>query len=266
MQIGEFIPQRILPDYVRLACEQQGITCTSYSDDWLLYLQKGSKTAWFCGYKTDLNRSAASQIAQDKAATYEVLSVAGLPAVQHVLVRPVQTAPIDEPALVAALPGEVVLKPLQGTSGRGVRRFASVALAVEHMRGSDEPAWAASPYLEVTSETRILVLNQTVLMAYEKQNPQVVHGLAMYNLSHGARAVDIVANELPNELRELALQTCKALDLQLAAVDVVTLQDGSRLVLEVNDGFSMEHYALQGADFAQRAAELYDAVVAAMVA
>lgn len=265
MQTGEYIVNRILPDAVRVACKRHSVTCQSFSEDWILRLSKNGSTQWIFGYKFDINRAAAGQLAQDKVGTYEVLAASKIPAVRHSLVRAVTNQPVDVPKLQMLFPdGDVVIKPLSGTGGRGVQRYADIQQAVEYIRNSSEPAWAVSPYLDIVSETRLIVLDGAVLLAYEKQQPEIINGLKFYNLSRGAKAATI---DQPAEgLEKLAVETCQALGLRLAAVDIVQTARGEHMVLEVNDGFSMEYYVLQSQKNKNRVNALYDAVIAVMFA
>jgi glutathione synthase/RimK-type ligase-like ATP-grasp enzyme len=204
-------------------------------------------------------------LAQDKVATYEVLSAADISAVPHVLARSLPGEPIHKAELKHGLAeGDIVIKPLSGTGGRGVERYAELDAALEFIQTSPEPAWAISPYLEIVSETRFIMFGGKALLAYEKQQPEIKNGLKFYNLSHGAVAVDIPDPEIQASMCGLAERTCRELGLKMAAVDIVSLEDGSQMVLEVNDGFSMEYYARQGAEYKKRAIELYDTIVASM--
>jgi glutathione synthase/RimK-type ligase-like ATP-grasp enzyme len=255
----------MLPGAVREACARQGIAYNTFSDDWVLELSKGKIKKWIFGYKFDINSAAAGQLAQDKVGTYEVLAANKLPVVRHRLVRSVANQALDNASLELLFPGgDVVIKPLSGTGGRGVQRYQTVTEATDYIKNSTEPAWAISPYIDIMSETRLIVLDGVVQLAYEKQQPQVVNGLKFYNLSHGATATTL--NEVPDNLKSIALRTCEALCLRLAAVDIIRTAGGEQLVLEVNDGFSMEYYTLQSFENKNRAVALYDEVVSAMFA
>jgi glutathione synthase/RimK-type ligase-like ATP-grasp enzyme len=265
MQTGEYKKNRLLPEAVRVACEHLGVEFTTYSSDWILKLSKAGKTVWIAGYKSDVNGAAASYLAQDKVGTYEVLRAAGIPAVPHVLVRPVPS----EPTAIAALQHkftdtQVVVKPLNGTGGRGVRRYKHLEDALQFIDTAIEPAWAVCPYLDIRLETRLVVLNGEVVLVYEKHQPHLEHGVKFYNLSHGAHAVTIPNPDVSQELCRLAVTACEQMNLKLAAVDIVTLANGEQLVLEVNDGFSVEYYARQSAEDRERALKLYETIVAGL--
>lgn len=258
---------RILPQAVEAACKAQGIAYAAFSDNWILRLQRGGEQHWVYGYKFDINPIAASLIAQDKVATYLVLQAAGVPALRHVLVRSLLETPIDHAAVLAALPsGAAVLKPLTGTGGRGVVRYDTAEQALVAAEASSEPGLALSPLVQIASETRCLVLDGEVLLAYEKQAVNGAGDFAQHNMSRGAQIREIAPAEVPERLRAMALQTVQALGLRLAAVDIIRLQDGTEMVLEVNDGCSMEHYARLSPQHRDRAYAIYDQVVRALFA
>lgn len=264
-QVGEFIVERKLPDILRSVCLQHGISCRFFSDDWMARLERAGKVAWVCGYKFDINSSAAAMIAQDKVATYCALQYTGIKAVPHVLARTYGTPLLPPHVLTEQLStsGPVVIKPLSGTGARGVELCDSVEEAVEKIEANPELPWTISPYLELVSETRLIVLDDRVLLAYEKHNPVEQNGLKLFNLGRGATAVTVPARE---PLAALARTARAALSLRVAAVDIVTTADGQDLVLEINDGMMMENYTRQSPDNARRAETVYDAVITAMMA
>lgn len=263
MQSGEFIIDRLLPEFVRTACERQGITFQSFSDDWVLRLQRSSQARWVLGYKFDLNSAAASGVAQDKVAAYQVLSANNIPVLPHFLVRSVASQPLPVHELRQVFASRpVVIKPLTGTGGRGVQKCDSVAIALEQIAADPEPAWAISLYVDVAAEYRLIVLDGEVLLAYEKTKPTERDGLKLFNLGTGAVAQDITASDT---IQNIALEATRTLNLRLAAVDIIKT-DQAFEILEVNDGMMMENYARQSTDHRARAARIYDRIVTAMFA
>lgn len=267
MQGGEFVVERLLPQFVRAAAERRGIDYQALSANWVLRLEEAGRKHWVVGYKFDLNSAGASELAQDKVAMHIALKEAGIPSVQHVLVRSRPDEPIDLPRLQAIFGDRpLVLKPLNGTGGRRIIRLPGVQLLPQQLIADPEMAWAASPYLDLQSEYRIIVLQDVALLVYEKTEPVERAGMRFFNLGMGARAVDITVPQTLETLRNVALKVCRESGLQLAAVDIVRTAAGELLVLEVNDGLMMENYARQSGAHRARAADVYDAVVAAMFA
>lgn len=263
MQNGEYIVNRLLPAMVANTCAAQTIAVQKYSDDWVMRLSKDDVTRWVFGYKFDLNNAAAAHIAQDKVATYQTLAAANIPVVPHVLARSVSGN--SDTDLSRTLGSQrVVIKPLIGTGGRGVELYDNVTEALQAIQQTAETAWAFSPYQEIAAEYRIVLLDGQVLVAYEKTHPLLKNGLKYFNLGLGAQAEDIEPDDLDPLLTDLAHKSVSAVCLRLAAVDIVRLADNTFAVIEINDGISMEHYALQSQAHKNSAAQVYDAIVRAM--
>ncbi len=266
MQVGQYIVDRFLPEFVRSASAKRNIQCTGMSDDWVLRLEGAGKVRWVLGYQFDLNGAATSAVTRDKVATYLALRQAGIAAVPHVLVRSLPHESLEPTQLQAMFPGSFVLKPLDGTGGRGVQKVSSAAEAIAIIQASDEAAWAGSPFCDIATEYRLIILDDKVLLAYEKTQPVQLHGLQLFNLGLGAVACDIADANRLERLTGIAQTVCTQLSLRLAAVDIVQTQSGELLVLEANDGIMMENYARQSAVYKNRAAVVYDTIVAAMFA
>jgi glutathione synthase/RimK-type ligase-like ATP-grasp enzyme len=257
MQTGEFITDRLLPRIVRDICVARGIRMTSFSDDWLIELEKDQQTARILGYKFSINDSVSAGIAQDKVATYELLNYHDVPAVEHRLIR---TKVGDTDWRDWSWSDGMVIKPLMGTSGHGVGVVRSTDEATDWMSARGIEAWAVSSLLDIQREIRVIMLDGRVLLAYEKQ-PVVAEGLKMFNLGKGALPKNI---ELSREVESLAKDAIQAIGLRLAAVDIIEVSSGELSVLEINDGFMMEHYARFSQDNRRKTQQLYEAVVAVM--
>lgn len=267
MHIEEYLHERLLPHMIREACQRHDITYESFSDEWILRLSRGNTSRWICGYRFDLNPSAAGAVAQDKVAAYLALSAQNIPAIPHYLVRSMPGEMIDRTRLDSVLQpnAAVVSKPLIGNGGHDVRVQPNAAAAYDYIAAQAEPAWTISPHYEIRVETRYLMLDGDVLLAYEKYDPTVKNGLKLFNLSHGAKARTLTPEQLDGTAVQLAIQSCSTLGLRLAAVDIVTTADNEQYVLEVNDSISFEHYARQSNDHRDNARAVYEAIVTAMV-
>jgi glutathione synthase/RimK-type ligase-like ATP-grasp enzyme len=263
MKTGVYITNRLLPEFVRAAAERYGIRCTSMSDDWVLRLERDLQLGWVLGYQFDLNTAAASGIAQDKVATHLALREAGVPSVEHVLLRSLQGEPFPAEKLAEMFSGPFVIKPLDGTGGRDVMWVKDVSAAEKVIAKSQELTWAASPLLEITAEYRVIMLDGTSIVIYEKTQPVTERGLRYYNLGKGAKPAEVLAQGTKGALETLARRACAVLKLRLASVDIVRV-DGNLLVLEVNDGIMMEYYARHSTQYKKNAALAYEAIVTAM--
>lgn len=256
--MGEFIVDRWLVKIVRDICAERGIEFHDYSEGWLLELRKGGQVRRILGYRFALNDSVAAGIAQDKVATHEVLKLAGLPSVPHTLLR-TKVSPVHREVLTAW--DKVVVKPLSGTSGHGVRLFDNADTAIDWIESTTINAWAASPFVAIEREIRVIMLDQKPLIVYEKL-PVVVHNLPMFNLGQGATPRDMTPDE---ELLQLAARAQETLGLRLSTVDIVETVSGERQVLEINDGVMMENYARFSSENKQRTIQTYGAIIDAMM-
>lgn len=247
---------RLMPVFIRTACKKQGIAVTSFSDDWLFELSKDGRTAHVIGYSFGLNSAVAAKIAQDKVAAYELLKYHNVPAVEHRLIR------TNTDWLHWPWSDGWVMKPLLGSSGNSVGMVHSSEAALNWMSTHGNGAWAASPFLDIVREIRVIVLDGRVLLTYEKI-PVMINGLKMFNLGKGATPRDV---ELSAKIGDIAKNAMKVTGLRLAAVDIVELPTGEFRVLEVNDGFAVKNYASFSTANREKVDKLYDTIIAAMFA
>lgn len=257
MQTGQFITARLMPKMIREICEERSISFTSFSDDWLLHLERNGKSARVLGYKFSLNDSVASSVAQDKVAAYELFKYHNIPAVPHYLIR-TKANEMDWHNLPWGK--GMVIKPLSGTSGHGVAQCFSASEAGAWMEKWGIEAWAVSPFVEIRREVRLVLLDNELLLAYEKQ-PVEIDELKFFNLGKGATAVECQVSYAEIALAQKAKE---ALGLRLCTVDTIELNDGSWQVLEVNDGIMMENYARQSLENKKAAKQLYQVIIAAL--
>lgn len=256
MPNGETSPvRRLLPDMIRSVCDDLDIDCRSYSDDWVFELRKGEQVRHVIGYRFDLNLSAAASIASDKVATYQLLAAHDIPAIAHYLFRTGSVIPNEAGS-------DIVVKPLAGNGGHDVRLFASAQEAAAYMSQSGIAAWAASPYVLVEREVRTIVLDGRLLLSYEKILSGPRRGLTLFNLGMGATAGDY---EPSDDMVRQAAAAAEALGLRLVAVDWVQAADGAWQILEVNDGFTTEHYARTSVRHAGQAHDMYRQIITVMM-
>lgn len=256
---GEYIVSRLLPGFIQQISKSQNIDYTSFSDDWVLRLVRADKRKWIIGYTFDINSAAASALARDKVATYQSLAADTIPAIEHYLARSRASVRVQM-GNIAHLPEEnpVVIKPLQGASGHGIHLFSTLGAAVAYLADQIHTDWAISPWYDIVSETRFIMCDGQLLLAYEKQNPITRDGLRYFNLGMGAQATDIIPTP---DMLDLAERAMKSAGLRLGAIDIATLADGRITIVEVNEGIMMEHYARQSDEYKNRALEVYGAII-----
>jgi glutathione synthase/RimK-type ligase-like ATP-grasp enzyme len=233
---------RILVDAVRCYCTGHGIALDIRADGWLLVLQHPARRHLIFGYDLGLNNAVAHRLASDKAATAELLALSGVPCVPHVLfMRPPFNRPGAREAMLKLLDAHragLVVKPNQGTSGRGVTRVAArpaLVQATETLFARDADV-AISPFLAIDDEVRVVLLDGAPLIVYAKQRRLAEW---RHNLDAGATPVLLDTGAARENCVALAAQAARAIGIRFAAIDVVYV-DGRWQVLEINSGVVME--------------------------
>lgn len=250
---------------VRRVCETRGIAYRTFSDGWIVRMEKAARRHYLYGYgDLGMNTHAAAQIALDKVAAYLLLDDAGVPAVPHWLLSTVAAPEIDRPFVSRLLAehGPLVIKPLKGGMGRQVHRVENLAAVLAATADQGETEWAASPFTDIAREVRLVVFDDTVPFAHEKNNPVMLDGLKMFNLSLGAGSRQLESAALPDDLRQLGIRALAAVGLRLAAVDVAIDTKGVMRVLEINCNFSLEHFARRSPENRSRVIALYADILA----
>lgn len=257
-----YITDRLLPKIITEICNKHDIHITSFSDEWIMKLEKNGQVKWIVSSQFDINHSATSDVVADKVACYYAIADQKIPAVEHQLMRIIVSPeilhtnfahfPTDKP---------VVIKPLRGNGGRDVMKFNSPSDAIVAIENHPHPEWCISPWHDVVKETRVIVLNGRVVLAYDKTS-QTHNDLKMFNLSQGNQAHVVTVDQATHQL---ALRSAKAIGLRVCAVDIVTLTGGAQLVLEINDHFGMEYFARQSPEYYQMTYQLYEEMIAEMM-
>jgi glutathione synthase/RimK-type ligase-like ATP-grasp enzyme len=175
---------RYIVRYLQRFAERNDIALTRLSDDWILLLERNDVRHVVFGYDIGLNPSTAQRVANDKAATYDILTLNRIAALPHlVFLHPRFAKHLSFDGnwskIIATFEEwnrDVVVKPNEGTGGLGVTRARSnfqLELAV-HSILTSEPSIALSPFTPIVAETRVFVLDGQALLAYEKKLPSVV--------------------------------------------------------------------------------------------
>jgi ribosomal protein S6--L-glutamate ligase len=175
--------------------------------------------------KLVINPAKAIEAAVDKYLATAKLAAAGL----RVPRTAVCQTPEDAMQAFAALGGDVVLKPLFGSEGRGIARLNDEALAERAFRLLAD--LRSVIYLQEFiphngHDIRVLIIGQRAL-AMRRHNPNDWRT----NVSRGAKAEPC---ELDDELREMAFRAAAAVGAPLAGVDLLPDRDGQTYAIEVN--------------------------------
>jgi RimK family alpha-L-glutamate ligase len=174
---------------------------------------------------TVINPPRAIECAVDKYLTTARLSAAGLPVPRTVVCQTVE----DSMSAFELLGGDVVIKPIFGSEGRGITRLQDPALAERAFRLLVQ--LGSVVYLQQFVphdgwDLRMLVIGRQVF-AMRRVNRLDWRT----NISRGAVAEAI---ECRDEWVELARRAAKVVGASIAGVDLLVGRDGKTYVIEVN--------------------------------
>lgn len=171
--------ERLILQSIRRYAAACALDVVTHGDGWIAELRLGSRSHFVHGYDIGLNPASSHRIANDKAATFEVLNSAGIPAVPHKLFmhpRFLRFMPADGnwAAMLEAFDAfgrDCVVKDNEGTGGMEMARVRSVADLEERTQQlfNTTRGIALSPFIELESETRFVFLEGQCVLAYAKE-------------------------------------------------------------------------------------------------
>jgi glutathione synthase/RimK-type ligase-like ATP-grasp enzyme len=176
--------QRTFVEAIKRYCADHGIAVDVRSQGWLVIMQHGTRRHLAFGYDVGLNSAVAHRIANDKAATAEVLEFYGVPCIPHTLFsNPTLSEYVPQlqswEAMLRLLkknPKGLVVKPNEGTSGDSVFKVLdepNLELAA-HQIFSSNSSVAISPYVEIEDEVRVVLIDDVPAVVYSKARPFIV--------------------------------------------------------------------------------------------
>jgi glutathione synthase/RimK-type ligase-like ATP-grasp enzyme len=175
--------QRIFVNAVQKYCADNGITVETRSQGWLMVMRKGPRRHFAYGYDVGLNSAVTHRIANDKAATAEVLEMDGIACVPHAFfpgpaLSEYASIAGSWQAMLAHLaqnPDGIVVKPNEGTSGNLVFKVLTkpaLERAVSEIFSLNLNL-AISPYLEIKNEVRVILVDTLPVIVYSKSRPSI---------------------------------------------------------------------------------------------
>jgi D-alanine-D-alanine ligase-like ATP-grasp enzyme len=214
--------QRLFVNAVQKYCAEHAIAVETRSEGWLMVMQKGPKRHFAYGYDVGLNSAVSHRIANDKAATAEVLGMDGIACVPHAffpgpaLSEYVPSAGSWEAMLdlLKQSPDGIVVKPNEGTSGNLVFKVqdkAALERAVNEIFSLNLNL-AISPYLRIENEVRVILIDTLPLIVYGKSRPSIVgdgvHSILELALARmPAQRVSAVLPRMIGDLDRTTLET-----------------------------------------------------------
>ncbi|MDR2568041.1 MAG: hypothetical protein LBC44_01890 [Mycoplasmataceae bacterium] len=292
-------PERQLEKIVKEICQELSLIYTPYADGWIIGITKNNVTKYIYGYNFCLNNSCASRVADDKAATYEILNQHQIKAFAHYCWF---TGYVDFQkvfSLYQEFNKDVVVKPNSGSGGRSVFHIRDnenelvdkVSLVV-----NKNSYVALSPFYQYDTEYRIIMHKNQLLTVYAKERQFVIgdgetnlfslivnkYGSLKTELANFVPAKDekVVINwkhnlglgavpnlevekEISQKMVNLSQQIMKVLDIELCSIDFALI-DKEFYVVEVNAGIMMEKYSKVSEDTYRKTYEVYKSFILEM--
>ena len=226
-------------------------------------------------------RNIIKEICDDKYDLYEVLKHFNIGVAEHYIVFASydECAILDYSKKYSY---DMVVKINKGTCGNNMfhtKNKIEIIEAVNKLLKCDFSI-SISPYYKIKHEYRNIVLNGKVELSYGKKRPIVIgNGIStiyellcdfnkkyfdkiniteeleivlpnneiyeyswQFNLSKGSVPFLLNDNLLESKLKSMALQVADVLNLKFVSVDIIELETGELLVLEVNSGIMLENF------------------------
>lgn len=201
------------------------IKITTKSAEWIIFLESKGVKHTIYGYDWGINTATAQLVTKDKAATYDVLMLNNVDAMEHILIFGHvlqdsyfgETSGCWEKIINYAVKHnyKIVCKPNKGTGGNDIF-FTSNQFELEkavHFILSKYRDVCLSPFYNISNEYRVIILDGKALLTYRKERPYVlgngVSPLALlildkYGERHGdlyGENLSMLGNIIPNKQR-----------------------------------------------------------------
>lgn len=261
-------------------CEKNNIKCSFLSDNWVIMLEKDEKIRYFVGYKSDLNRSATSNLFDDKYGLYAVLKKKNIPVCDHIILfKNYDKKEVED--YYNLNNKYLVVKDNMGSCGTGVFKSKSLEEIYELIDNVLSYSYSVciSPYYDIKTEYRLINVNGKIKVYYGKRKPIVIgdgkktiiellrefnpHHFSkinnpsldvvlekdkifeynwQFNLSRGSIPFNVEDGSLLKRLLEICEKVINVTNIKFCSIDIVELVTGELLVLECNSGVMMENY------------------------
>ena len=250
------IEGNVIHNYLDEICKELNIKYKYLSKDWIIKLEKNNKTRFITGYKFDLNNHALGNIFDDKYAVYEVLKDENIKVIEHNI---------------------FYSKDNEAYYAQGCK---DINLIKEYFYNHNNKVVIISycPYYEALREYRIIVLNNSIKLIYQKIkpivkgngtstikelliefNPYYFNDIELdstydrvlelnelyeydwkFNLSKGAISEVVDNKDTINDLTNIVNSITNKIDIGFASVDIIELPNKEYYVMEINSGVTMK--------------------------
>ena len=234
-------------------CQEEKINFQFLSRNWVKRLEKDGKVRFITGYKFDLNSHALGEVLDDKFALFSALEYAKVPVTEHAIFYSPScqhnyAQGCNSLAYAHAYwlehGRDIVMKPNNGTGGRGIFRVQSEAELAPAFWEVLRRGYSGSmcPFYKIRHEYRMILLDDEVRVSYMKTLPGA--GAWKFNLQQGSQSEEIPPEKRP-AIEALAKQASRAIGLRFGSVDIIKTETGELMIMEINSGVMTRKYLAQ---------------------
>lgn len=126
----------------------------------------------------------------------------------------------------SSLNSQLVIKPLFGSQGQGVRLIEKMPLPGDEFV---DGVFYLQQFIKSPSDYRVFVVSNQPVAAMQRTGETWLH-----NVAQGAKCENIMDKSAESDVLEIAINAAKALDIAYCGVDVIRDANGKLFVLEVN--------------------------------
>lgn len=266
---------------IKQICEEKNIEFNLVSKDLIMVLNKSGKIRCISGYKFSLNNQSSSIICDDKYALYDTLKLLNIPIIEHkILFRNYDRKEVEE--FFNKYNKNIVVKSNSGTCGLNIYHIERIEDLFEKIDSLliENSSISLCHFYNIKNEYRTIILDGNIELFYGKKRP-IVYGDGIktikellcdfnynyfskinsselnrvlnkdekymyswqHNLSRGSIPFEETDENLKKNIQSLAIKVFQLLDLRFASVDIIELESGEILILEINSGVMIDKYA-----------------------
>ena len=290
-------------DLIKKICNELKIKLTLLPDGWLKILEKNNQIHYISGYRFDNNCYAIGEVMNDKGLFHEVLKIKNIPVVeQEIIFKDYDKEKIIN--YFKDHNQKIIVKGNTGNAGKEVFKVTDLKKLFDVIDSLflKEYSISLSPFYNILNEYRVIVLNKEVRLIFGKIKPYVIgdgvkniYQLAVeyndyyknhvdliengdyipaknvkidldfkFNLSSGGKIFLEIPSDLKNRIKLLALDVCRTLNIFFASIDIILTDDQKMLVLEANNGVTLNNFKKQSPNSSKIVYDIYKDAIKAL--
>lgn len=264
---------------IKEICDEQNIKFQLVSNEWVTILENNNIKKYIIGYKFPLNDQSVGLICDDKYAVYEIMKEFNIPVVPHHIVF--NNYNKEEIKIFCEKYNyNIVVKDNYGTCGKNMYHTTTEKELFKKIDKLLLKTYSVvlTPYYDIKTEYRNIVLNNRIELTYGKKRPVVIGNgkntiyelLCEFNKEYFSKINDKKLNKILREnqkyeynwqfnlskgsmpfiiedkikeekIQEKALEISNIIGTKFASIDLIELEDNTLLLLEINSGVMMDN-------------------------